>query len=382
MSGFWQLPAPSRFLQDATDHLAQGHNVVITFPRHVPEGWLPRLRAHMRTLGLCPLETVAANGSHPAAAILNYLRVGVGPSKLRLSHLCEMAEFQGRIIYLSEHSDANWPAWRNFLMEYEDACRMCNGLAQRTVFLTSLHGELAAGAPAPANLLRVYHWHECMDNLNICLHAANLLADREFLPWQRQLAVAVLSELALWDPLVCEYGASRDFAEILEPQNWLAQLGNSRGWVPSLDRQQRNPDWLGYRQRFEGHDRWHSAWLALIGRNESLAVRVWNGQVSAIFPLLERHRRGLISIYGRILKVPWTTGYGTIDQIEDLELNHIADQLDSQRSSGLRETAAFVRWLRDLRNTLAHLAPIPASRLLDHRFQSRFSDAEQADDYY
>jgi hypothetical protein len=232
------------------------------------------------------------------------------------------------------------------------------------------------------NLLRVYHWQECMDSLNIRLHAANLLNDRDLAPWQKQLAVAVLSELAIWDPVVCEFGADRGLSDILEPEGWLARLGESRGWTPN----DRPPgpilSWLGYRQRFEGRDRWHSSWLALTRRHEYVAARVWNGQVAALFPLLERHRRTLLSSYGRLMKVPWTTQFGTINDLEDLELNHIADQLEAQRSLRLRETVSFVCWLRDLRNTLAHLVRIPSSRLLDARFQARFSDEQESDEYY
>jgi hypothetical protein len=72
-----------------------------------------------------------------------------------------------------------------------------------------------------------------------------------------------------------------------------------------------------------------------------------------------------------MFKIPWLTKLGQIDYVEDLELNHIADQFWAQGSGGLREVARFVGWLRDIRNELAHLQPAPAALLLDPQFQSR-----------
>ena len=56
----------------------------------------------------------------------------------------------------------------------------------------------------------------------------------------------------------------------------------------------------------------------------------------------------------------------------DLEINHIHDQLRNQSSRGLKDVVDFVRWLRDIRNDLAHLVPVSHSTLLEPRFQERF----------
>lgn len=72
--------------------------------------------------------------------------------------------------------------------------RDVESLAQRTVFLATLHGELGRYAPRQGNLLRVYHWGEWLDSLNIRLYAATLVAERDLPPWQKQLAVTVLAE--------------------------------------------------------------------------------------------------------------------------------------------------------------------------------------------
>ena len=66
--------------------------------------------------------------------------------------------------------------------------------------------------------------------------------------------------------------------------------------------------------------------------------------------------------------------------MEDLELNHIADQLKSQNSRGLRRVYEFVCWLRDIRNDLAHLTPASAEHLLDPRFENRMDNVLASED--
>lgn len=162
--------------------------------------------------------------------------------------------------------------------------------------------------------------------------------------------------------------------DLIAPIPWLSQLATARQWSPADDLKSPLAQWRGYRQLFEGHHRIHSAWLALAGRHEALEQRVWAGQVGALFPMLERHRRSLLARYKNMLRTPWLTQFGSIQRIEDLELNHIADQFKLQSKGGLYNVYQFVCWLRDIRNDLAHLTPIPSKQLLDSRFESRMDN--------
>ena len=149
-------------------------------------------------------------------------------------------------------------------------------------------------------------------------------------------------------------------------------MARVRGWSTTEDLASPAAQWHGVRQPFEGRLKTHSAWLALAGRKEVLAQRVWNGQVAALFPLLERHRRDLLNSHRGFLHVPWSTLYGrTIVEIEDLEFSHIADQLRLQNLEHLRPVYDFVYWLRAIRNDLAHLNCVSPQRLLEPTFQSR-----------
>src|SRR5262245_14104168 len=196
MSNFWQLPAAAHVVRGIADDLVWGTNVVVTFPEHAPDGWFNALKISLRSMNLHPLKSIEANGDAPLLSLATQLNLQAVPGTLRIGNLCDMPEFHGLILYLRTDTVGQWPAWCRFLGEYEDACRRLD-LAQRTLFVTALHGELACHAPAPANLLRVHPWQDRIDGLNIRLYAAELMADMSLPPWQRQLAVAILAELAL-----------------------------------------------------------------------------------------------------------------------------------------------------------------------------------------
>jgi hypothetical protein len=373
MSLFWQLPEPARYLRAIVEDLRAGSNVVLAIPDHAPNGYVAALGTALSTVNLPPLQEIQPNGSAPITTIHEFLTLGPCPPSATVFDLCDNEDFRRRLIHVQPFTPGSWPAWSSFLLEYEDACRQLE-LADRTLFLVTISGELAVTAPTPANLLRVHPWLDRMDGLNIRLHAANLLPASIQISWQRQLAVATLAELALWDPEVVAAGASLPLAEILSPEPWLNRIAVARGWSPSENPCLPEARWRGLREPFEGRFRTHSAWIALTGRSEALFQRLWTAQVAALFPFLERHRRGLLHCYGKMFKIPWPTKFGQIDQLKDLELNHIADQFRPHSYGGLRDVFRFVCWLRDIRNELAHLNSVPSSLLLDPRYQSRMEN--------
>lgn len=380
MTEFWDLPGSSSFIRIVADDLRSGSNTVVTFPEHAPRDWLSALR---RSLGdsMPRLEQFDPGENQPISAIHRYLELEPASVHSHVIDLCRNLAFQGRLLHFSPSSDAEWPKWRAFLALYEDVCKTFT-LPQRTLFVAELRGPLSQEAPTPANLLHVHRWSGCLDSLDLRLYAAGLLSSSVSQHWQRNLSVTLLAELALWDPEVCLAGASRSLPELLEPADWLADLAKSRNWNPSDDTTLPSAEKRGIRHQFEGHSRIHSAWLALAGRSDALDYRIWNAQVASLFPLLERHRRSLIKTYARtkMLTVPWSTQFGEINRIEDLELNHIADQMARSSSGGLRDTYNFVCWLRDLRNDLAHLSAVRPERFAPSSIVARLERAICHDD--
>lgn len=91
-------------------------------------------------------------------------------------------------------------------------------------------------------------------------HRTILLSTASLPSWQRQLAVALVSELALWDPEVIALGAPKPLTELLSPAVWLASLAKARGWSSTENLKSPLAQWRGLRQPFEGQFRTHSAW--------------------------------------------------------------------------------------------------------------------------
>ena len=372
MKEYWQLPAPARFLRRVVEDVREGNNVVIALPRHAPSGWSSALRSALAIPSFPRLEEIPVNGDLPLPALHRSLALGNCSAHANVTDLCANAGFLNRLLHLQDFTPASWRAWSAFLAEYEDACRQFD-LVHRTLFIATVQGDSAGEIPPPANLLRVHPWQDRVDSLDIRLHAANLMAGTTLPPWQRQPAVSLLVELALWDPEVCAIGSSLPLADLIQPATWLTQLAQNRGWTAADDVKASPAVWRGLTQPFEGDNRVHSAWLAMASRNEALNQRIWNGQVAALFPLLERHRRALIKSYRGLFRLPMQTDYKLITRHEDLELNHIADQLRSMNSRGLRDTCDFVFWLRDIRNDLAHLSLVSPADLLKPQFSARMS---------
>jgi hypothetical protein len=299
-----------------------------------------------------------------------------------VSDLVRLPQLQGRGILLDLNSEADWPAWHRFLLEFADAVRRSDIRPScRAVFLLPRVCSLTERLPVPEVALRVHSWVGAVNRLDLQLWAAQLLAGTSEPLWQRQLRAAIAVELALWDTELCSQACDLTLNQLVMPMNWLASFGHARGIAPSDGNTNVASTATQHQREFEGRLRYHSAWLAVHRRQDVIIRRVWQAQLGVLFPLLENQRQELLVAHRNLWRLPWETSYGCIEQPEDLELNHLADQLRAQRHCGLREIYEFVCWLRDMRNDLAHLTPVPSERLLQRRFQSRFSCGLNCESY-
>jgi hypothetical protein len=95
--------------------------------------------------------------------------------------------------------------------------------------------------------------------------------------------------------------------------------------------------------------------LAAQGDHDALDALVWRGQVATLFPAIEECRQRLLRELRGVLYAPYETGTGRVDRVVDLEIAHIADQLEDSRAPVARHYREPVQRLRRLRNQLAHL---------------------------
>lgn len=385
MPDFWQLPGPSRFLMSVTEDLRRGSSVVVLFPELPPPDWMPALRqtAHQSNLGLA-LESfkVPSEGS-PIRALAEFFSPEHATSVRTAMDLVRQPQLQGRGVVLQLHLPSHWPIWHNFLLEFADVVRRSElRPCDRPVFLVPLFGELDGSVPQSEVAFRVHRWSNVVNRLDMQLWATTMLAGSPEPFWQRQLRVAIAVELALWDTELCTQACALDLGQLIQPTTWLAAFACSCGWDLEVAGATSLVGRTDQQREYEGRPRNHSAWLALQGRVDVIERRVWQAQLTVLFPLLENHRQELLSGNKSGWCVPWKTNYGFVERLEDLELNHLADQLRSQRfiGNGQRDLFDFVCWLRDIRNDLAHLVPVSSTRLLNDRFEPRFSRYLVGDD--
>lgn len=379
MSDFWHLPGPSRSIRRVAENLAAGRSVVVLEPRHHASGLLPELQAVAPRHHLWTPQGVAPGPAEPIGALL--AAADLADAGLRnVEALARDALFGDRLFVVEITAPEHWPAWQDFLLAYEKACRP-HPIGGRTLLVLWLRGFLPADLPAEASDLRVEDLRHSVSDLDLRL----LAADRSGVAlesWQQDLAVSTLAELAIWDPEVVQAGGPKPLHALLSPISWLAELGRSRGWTGQESMSERER--IDAQRTVRGRTRAHSSMLALSAApacKNTLDQRIWNAQMQTLFPLLAQARQVLLRRYRHLLRLPWETTFGRIERIEDLELNHLADQLDAMHTRALHETVAFTRWLRDMRNHLAHFEPVPASHLYQRQYYALFAQvlAEQED---
>lgn len=336
-----------------------------------PEGWFDSLRAALRERASVEVERLVTSSHLPLVQLSDCFTGGVARDLRSLLS----SPFAGQCAAVLEVSAEGWPAWRALLADLEQALRVTSLLARPRLLVSA--GTAALSHPAPVQPGLVQHrWNAASAPLDMRLYAAVLFEDTGWPAWQRRLAAAIAAELAVWDPELCEFYRRLKLADLLDPFASLQRLANDRGWLPMATPLSEEDAWCaGRRHECDGRAQDHSAWLAVRNDRAALAQRVWNAEVGVLFPMLERHRHGLIARYGRRLSVPHQPPSGErIEEVRDLEFAHMAVQW--RNAGDLRQPREFALWLRDIRNCVAHGEPVLASVLLNPTWRDRFDRPE------
>ena len=92
--------------------------------------------------------------------------------------------------------------------------------------------------------------------------------------------------------------------------------------------------------------------------------RIWAAQVGILFPIVERERRRLLDVHPARWDLPHIRDDGTkIDCKEDLEVGDMAFQAKKWDES-FKAEKSLLKWLRYIRNTLAHNEIVPWGTLI------------------
>jgi hypothetical protein len=285
-----------------------------------------------------------------------------GDARFECESIYELAQSQyigGKLIIVTVASDATAAKWLTFL---DDWTRVSSSMpAYSRAFLC----VVGIGCPAnwvPSSPLFQEKLDWCdgfVTSIDTQAYTHASLGSSISNEVERLVLTGVISSLAGTDLSIVDELVHQPTAVVFKPSPVLNRIARSRGWSGSrVARCSRDNFYTGQVESFEGLIRLTSAALAAAGRHADVQHRVWRGQVATLFPLLEECRQVLLDELKQFLRLPVTTPFGRIDDIYDLEFNHLADQLSKASNPRAVGYRAKVHALKRMRNALAHLEPV------------------------
>ncbi len=401
---WWQLPGPAALVAAVADDLDRGHCAVVALPAHAPPGFYPAVQHALRLLAGQPqrwrapalpaADPVAAgpdsagSGPDPAdpaavprAWLHRYLPPPPDqPAAVPPPHALALAQqpgFGGYRVML-EPAAAEAAPWLAFVADYQRILPQVRH-AERTLFLVLLAGDAATQMPPAGTGLRCHAYRTQAGAADLALHlhfaCPRLPAEP---PLLHRVRLAVAAAVASFDVATAVALATAPLATLLHPAAWLTALAEHRAWpaapLPAdptarLSAAAAEALWAsGGRAVVDGRACLHPALLARHGATAALATRVWEGQLPVLLPFLEQRRQALVQRLAERLRplLPYQNASGeNLRRLEEIELG---DLFRLCVSSGLvhldAPLRAEIRLLRDCRNQLAHLRPVPETDVL------------------
>ena len=360
---WWDLPGNSRFIGEVANALRSGRNVALRVSARVQPGLGSAVRSelgdHLEWVNYRP-------PAHRQPIDVLYERfASAAPAReiRNARNLVKFSGFAGLLVWIDEIAPSDWPAWADFLTEYESACRAADQLDRTLLCVTSCGEATRYQIPDEVCLVNM----TCRGTVrrdDVQLYVSFLLEDRGLNGTQRDLACHLIAQLAMWDVDAARALARVDLSSLLEPAPMLKQIAGERGW---MDLDDKDNEWLwmvGAAEEFDGEWRRHSALYAISDKDRELDRRIWTAQVEVLLPWVENQRRLLLERFGPMFPVPFRTREEhVINDVRDLEIGHIQHLLSNGAWRPDRDVMDRVRALRKIRNALSHLEPVGAEIL-------------------
>ena len=365
-SHWWQLPNPANFIDRIVSDLRQGKNVFLALPDYAPTGLRVALNTRVIQNDFWYWRPLSLQENHtfiddPVRLLFNHFALKTKNSPLNVKTLVACKSFYGHIIWLEGLTVPIWKTWHAFFEEYAYQSR---GLSEwdRSLFCVPLIGNLATQTLPKEDLtLSIRKWRGMVERLDMWLYISLLSKDQYFTsPLEKQLKIAIITELAGTDPQLVPLLFKLPFEELLAPLEKLAQIAEERNWHKE---QIYEPKWhLGMLDEMEKTSLVHAAAIALQGHKSEaeLQRRIWRAQIGILFPFLEEQRIYFLKELRSFLQLPWETPSGTITDSQDLELSHLDYQAQNFPLS--QKTKQLLTVLTEIRHSLAHLQPINATQ--------------------
>jgi len=358
---WWDLPGNSRFVGEVANALRSGRNVVLRVSERVQPGLGSAVRSELAGDHLEWVNYTPPKHRQPIDVLYERFASAAPAREIRNAlNLVKYSRFEGLLVWIDEIDPSDWPAWADFLIEYESACRAVDPL-DRTLLCVTSRGEVTRyqidDEVCLANMTcRGTVWRE-----DVQFYVSFLLEDRGLEGIQRDLACRLISQLAMWDVDAARTLARVDLSSLLEPAPILKQIAEERGWM-DLHNNDRETLWIvGAAEEFDGEWKRHSALYAIDDSERELERRIWTAEVEVLLPWVEKQRRLLLEKFGSRLPMPfYTLDRKCITEVRDLEIGHIQYLLCQLRRRPNRHVMDLVWSLKKIRNALSHLEPVSA----------------------
>ncbi|HQC14877.1 hypothetical protein [Mesotoga prima] len=359
-SDFWSLPNPSAFLKRIVDNsIIDGISTIIRFPKTFRKDFYDAIENSFQSIDV-KFFSVNSKDALVLDSPLTYLLKTYGKSVNRrnlpsMGSLSKVETLKNSVIFLRETDDQCWPKWCSFLDTYEVFSHSLpvNGRAKFVVPLfgsfDTLEGKIC---------IRTVDWNDCIDDIDIMVFVSNIIRNRKLSQFQREIRIAIISSIALWDTEIAEDLASRELKEILNPVKLLKRIAEKRKWNDS------KPAWVsGSEMAFKGKTAINSAFLASIDDERIIRKRIWQPLAQVLLPFIEEQRSKIVSLVENELMTPFETSFGKIETVADMEINHIHHQIKDKKTVE-PEIRNAVLHLVYIRNKLAHFAPVSYEDIL------------------
>ena len=191
--------------------------------------------------------------------------------------------------------------------------------------------------------------------------------NKNFSGLKKKLIISTIAHLALWDPEVSD--RLMDNGDIENPFPVLENIAKERKW-DSIDSNSSEAWDKGIKNRIDGKEKIHSAYLAIQKGIQELNIRIWNAQMEVLLPFIEQKRKELLDKLINQLKPPFSVKRDgetvSLNNIYDLRIGDIPWQITEKEKKSeyfrYSNDAKFVKKsatiLSSIRNALAHIEPL------------------------
>lgn len=274
------------------------------------------------------------------------------PPARKLPALIQNSAILGSVFWVHVNSSSRRSLWLPTLEAYQ---RAAHGTRDAPRIVLVLEGDAYAESISSSMASAPLHFDDMVDTSDTLLlayyesglqHGGGVIAQV-----RAQAAAAIAnSDTALLARLL-----DRKNDEIFQPKKVLEDYAAQCGWTPAEIPSRRS----GTLRKGPQGKIIHSALLAAFkDPHKEIESRVWSGQAAVLLPRIEAERLHIVQANSQHLSkgLPLKTEFGTVSDVADLEIGHVAHLLTKGNQNS--PDARRARELRVLRNLLAHMTPL------------------------